>query len=482
MFPLVASADAAEQWIAAAAEALLSQGVVVKALRNTMPLKCIEIAFDAPSISKAITSNAATNPIEDLVLDELKRLGVTPERFVVLNGGNQCVAPMRAKDVTWKGVTSIRCRPRVLVPLHCAAQLASNGSSFFIRTIAKRMCSGCGPASVSSRSWCKKCTDKKRALLRTNPSAAPPLYCFRCKKVADASHINDCIAEHAGESFSCIACHGMHRSPICPGIMRPLADTALGHRALGLSPTSSNNNNNNGGSGAPSSSSSPPINGGRASYAQAVGRAHRSVPARRAAPVASSHQPIQASSIQQRMELVEKTMMALQQQVALLTASIAKLTATIAGGASSGSIEPAAAASTTTTAIAVAAPTDPSPPTSSADERKVPPSAPPQQRPPVSAEYIREMIAFKRTQEAIRNGRSYHSDEDIAADEAYESDHGGIPGGYSEDDDDDMIGGRDRWRESMDCEKEVRALTSAAAPAKTDSKRPAWLQTTLSFQ
>ncbi len=328
VFPSSAVADIAQDWLNRASGAQIHHGLDIQVVRDTIPLQCVEVAFDAPSLGAALSQPNAT--ASACVVDELKRSGVVvdPDDIVILNADNDCVAPMRANDIRFRGINSIRYRPRVLLPLHSIGSL-KGGNGFSIRTTAKRMCSGCGPACISLRSWCRRCTIIKRNILRQSPSAAYPSYCFHCNTVKDNHHVQHCIASNAGKTFRCTACPGTHRSPICPGHMQPLEETNFGQRVLNLSSTRQARTNRANGNGASSSqrrgaSGAPArpngarqgatvrsLAGGnqRRSYAQAVGGAGSLAP-----PQPSSNHNELANTVQQ----LSQAVLMMQQQMALL--------------------------------------------------------------------------------------------------------------------------------------------------------------------
>jgi hypothetical protein len=235
VFSSIAAADRAQRWITSAAAKVKNIGVAIEAQRDSLPLQCVEVVFDVASMHQDI---AKGTPVADAVKAALIRRGITTDRFIVLNEEAQCVAPIRAKDVNYKGITSIRYRPRVLLPLSSLPALERHSDDFTIRTIALRMCSGCGPACFSLRSWCRSCTEKRRSIRQSNASTPFPQYCFHCKTVKDNTHVESCAQQNRGALHRCNACSGTHRTPICPGIMRPLSETTFGRRVFNLAPRS----------------------------------------------------------------------------------------------------------------------------------------------------------------------------------------------------------------------------------------------------
>ena len=148
VFPSVATAENAQRWINYAADKAKNIGVSITTVRSSLPLQCVEVAFDVTSMHQDIAQGI---PVVKAVESALHRRGVATDCFIVLNEEAQCVAPIRPKDVQYKGITSIRYRPRVLLPLHSLTALEKHSDDFLIRTVALRMCSGCGPASFSHR-------------------------------------------------------------------------------------------------------------------------------------------------------------------------------------------------------------------------------------------------------------------------------------------------------------------------------------------
>lgn len=89
VFPSIVAADNAQRWITTAADKARNIVVAIVVQRDSLPLQCVEVAFDVSSMHQEIATGTA---IADAVKSALHRRGIATDRFVVLNEEAQCVA------------------------------------------------------------------------------------------------------------------------------------------------------------------------------------------------------------------------------------------------------------------------------------------------------------------------------------------------------------------------------------------------------
>lgn len=223
------------------------KGVLLSSRLDSLPIHLVEIQFDLPLLGEELKKRG-DRTLYQVMDDALHTCGITTNglKYTILNKENECQVNPVAENCKWGGIMHIRYRPRLLLPLSALPQLRNLSSStqIQIRTEPKKMCRGCGPRSISSRAWCKNCTERRLTAVRQGTPYE--VYCFKCEKTVPSSHISTCTERRSFDSL-CQLCQKKHRSSLCPGNFRPIQDTVIGQQILNLSPSDSSSNAKAGG-------------------------------------------------------------------------------------------------------------------------------------------------------------------------------------------------------------------------------------------